>query len=181
MRIIAGKHKGLNLKTFEFEGTRPTADKVREAIFSKIQFVVGGSDCLDLFGGTGAITLEFLSRGANSVIICDCNPKAINLIKENCLKAKENPIILKMDYKSALEKFAIEHKKFDIIFLDPPFNSDLGNKSIKMIEELNLLADDGMIIYECEKNTPVNTSNYQLFDEKIYGIIKVCYIRNKIC
>lgn len=177
MRIIAGKHKGLNLKEFDFDGTRPTSDKVREAIFSKIQFNIIGSNCLDLFGGTGAITLEFLSRGAKSVVVCDNNIKSINLIKENSVKAKECPEILKMDYKVALSKFNDSGKKFDIIFLDPPYKSDFGNNSIKLIDMYNLLDENGILIYECEKETVVNPCGFEIFDEKIYGTIKVCYLR----
>ena len=177
MRIIAGKHKGLNLKEFDFGGTRPTSDKVREAIFSKIQFNIIGSNCLDLFGGTGAITLELLSRGAKSVIICDNNIKAINLIKENSVKAKESPEIVKMDYKALLSKLCDENKKFDIIFLDPPYKSNFGNESIKTIFQYNLLDDNGLIIYECEKETKVEPNGFDLFDEKTYGTIKVCYLR----
>lgn len=177
MRIIAGKHKGLNLKTFDFEGTRPTSDKVREAVFSKIQFNIRDSNCLDLFGGTGAITLELLSRGASAVTICDNNPKSIALIRENSLKAKESPNILKLDYKVALSKFRDEGTKFDIIFLDPPYKSDFGNNSIRLISEYNLLADDGILIYECEKGTTVDSADFVIYDEKVYGTIKVVFIR----
>ena len=179
MRIIAGKHKGLNLKSFDFEGTRPTSDKVREAVFSKIQFNIMGSRCLDLFGGTGAVTLELLSRGAESVIVCDNNIKSISLIKENSTKAKENPTILKMDYKQALAKQSEENNQFDIIFLDPPYKSDFGNKSIKYICDNNLLDDDGILIYECDKSTVVDSANFEVFDEKVYGTIKVVFIKKR--
>lgn len=180
MRIIAGKHKGLNLKTFDFEGTRPTSDKVREAVFSKIQFNIIGSSCLDLFGGTGAITLELLSRGAESVVVCDNNIKSISLIKENVHKAKENPTILKMDYKKALEKLSEENMSFDIIFLDPPYKSGFGNKSIRYIYDNNLLSNDGILIYECDKGTIVDSADFEIYDEKVYGTIKVVFMKKKL-
>lgn len=177
MRIIAGKHKGLNLNTFDFDGTRPTTDKVREAIFSKIQFDIMDSNCLDLFGGTGAITIELLSREAKSVVVCDNNIKSINLIKNNALKAKESPIIIKGDFKTTLAKLKLENEKFDIIFLDPPFKSNFGQSSINLIEEYDLLKEDGILIYECEKNTQIKLNLFKIVDEKIYGIIKVYYIK----
>ena len=177
MRIIAGKHKGLNLKSFDFEGTRPTSDKVREAVFSKIQFSILGSNCLDLFGGTGAITLELLSRGAESVVVCDNNIKSINLIKENSIKSKENPEIVKNDFKVCLKNFSLENRKFDIIFLDPPYKSDFGKIAINLIEEYDLLNDDGIVIYECDKNTTLDSANLTVYDEKIYGTIKVYFLR----
>lgn len=176
MRIISGKHKGLNLKSFDFDGTRPTTDKVREAIFSKIQFRIFDSNCLDLFGGTGAITIEFLSRGAKKVVVGDNNIKSINLIKENCLKAKENPTIIKGDYKSTLKILKDNNEKFDIIFLDPPYKSDFGQNSIKLIEDYGLLNEDGVLVYECEKNTNIVLNSLKIIDEKIYGTIKVYYI-----
>lgn len=177
MRIIAGKHKGLNLKSFDFDGTRPTSDKVREAIFSKIQFSILGSNCLDLFGGTGAITLELLSRGAENVVVCDNNIKSINLIKENSVKAKESPEIIKSDFKVCLKNLNLENRKFDIIFLDPPYKSDFGKISLNLIEEYNLLSDDGIVIYECDKNTTVNLNKLSIYDEKVYGTIKVYFLR----
>ncbi len=177
MRIIAGKHKGLNLKSFDFEGTRPTSDKVREAIFSKIQFSILGSNCLDLFGGTGAITLELLSRGAENVVVCDNNIKSINLIKENSVKAKETPEIVKSDFKVCLKNLSLENRKFDIIFLDPPYKSNFGQIAINLIEDYGLLSDEGIVIYECDKNTKINLSRLSLYDEKIYGTIKVYFLR----
>ncbi|MBR4745745.1 MAG: RsmD family RNA methyltransferase, partial [Clostridia bacterium] len=94
MRIIAGKHKGLILKDFEYLGIRPTLDRVRESIFNIIQFDINGAEVLDLFGGTGAVSLEFLSRGA-SVTTGDISDDALNLIKQNFKKAKETPNLIK--------------------------------------------------------------------------------------
>lgn len=178
MRIIAGKHRGLKLNTFDFEGTRPTADKVREAIFSKIQFKIPNSNCLDLFGGTGAITIELLSRGANMATICDNNLSSINLIKQNAIKAKENPIIVKNDYLVCLKKLKEQDLKFDIIFLDPPFKSGFGKIAIDTIYEYQLLNENGILIYECDKTTNINLNNFKVIDERVYGTIKVYFLVN---
>jgi len=178
MRVIAGKHRGLNLYTFEADNIRPTADRVREGIFNKIQFDITGANVLDLFGGTGAISIEFLSRGAKKVITADNNQKSINLIKKNFDKAKEIPNLLIGDYSDVLSK--IKGQKFDIIFLDPPFASDMGNAAIKLISKYELLKVDGIIIYEHFCDTKLDLpDNIEIIDEKKYGTIKVSYLRMK--
>ena len=175
MRIIAGKHKGLQLNTFDYDNIRPTIDRVRENIFNIIQFKVYESDVLDLFGGTGAVSIEFVSRGANSVVTCDNNKDSILLIKKNFAKAKEMPNLIMGDYLSTLEK--LKENKFDIIFLDPPFNTDFGDKSIDFISKNNMLNDDGIIIFEHivgkEFNLP---NNLQINNTKKYGTIEVSFI-----
>jgi len=177
MRIIAGKHKGLNLKTFEADNIRPTADRVREGIFNKLQFNIKGARVLDLFGGTGAIGLEFLSRGALEVIVCDNNKNSINLIRENYLKAKEKPNLICNDYKSALS--SLKGENFDIIFLDPPFATNFGEIAINMIFELSLLDDDGIIVFEHGIEKEYLTDKFEIIDNKKYGTIMVTYLKGK--
>ena len=146
MRIIAGKHKGLKLETFEVGGIRPTLERAREGIFNKIQFKIPNSVCLDLFGGTGAISLELLSRGASKVVIVDISHDSCELIKKNFSKAQEIPNLLKIDYMQAIESF--KENKFDMVFLDPPFASDYAQKAIVKIMKENMLKDDGIIVFE---------------------------------
>jgi 16S rRNA (guanine966-N2)-methyltransferase len=178
MRIIAGKHKGLQLNTFEYDNIRPTIDRVRENIFNIIQFKVSGSDVLDLFGGTGAISLEFVSRGANKVITCDNNKDSVSLIKKNFSKAKENPDLYIGDYLTTLEK--LKEHKFDIIFLDPPFDTDFGEKSIEFIIKNNMLNDDGIIIFEHLASKDINISNeFEIKNERKYGTVMVSFIGYK--
>jgi len=133
MRIIAGKFKGLKLNEFELNNIRPTIDRVRESIFNKIQFRVSGADVLDLFGGTGAVSLEFVSRNAGNVITVDNNAGSVKLIRQNFEKAKIKPNLLEMDYEKALKKVSDMGLKFDIIFLDPPFDTDFAEKAIKFV------------------------------------------------
>lgn len=177
MRIIAGKHKGLNLNTFDAENIRPTADRVREAIFSKIQFDIKDASVLDLFGGTGAIGIEFLSRGAKEVVVCDNNAKSINLIKQNYAKAKETPNLLTKDYLEALS--SLQGKKFDIIFLDPPFATDFGEKSIEKILEYRLLDSNGIIVFEHGIEKEYTTDKFDIIDNKKYGTIMVTFLKVK--
>ena len=178
MRIIAGKLKGLVLKTFEAENIRPTLDRAREGVFSKIQFIISGAYVLDLFAGTGAISLEFISRGAKKVITCDNNKKSIDIIKQNFSKAKINPNLKLGDYLEVL--LSLKNEKFDIIFLDPPFATDFGEKAIDFLIENNMLNGDSLIIFEHSSEKNVNYRNeIELFDVKKYGYITFDFLRLK--
>ncbi len=175
MRIVAGKHKGLVLSTFNAENIRPTIDRVREAIFSKIQFDIKDSVVLDLFGGTGAISLEFLSRGAKRVVTVDNSKTSIKLITENFKKAGEKPDLYECDYLVALGKFI--SMEFDFIFLDPPFDTDYAPIAMHAIASNKLLKPTGMIIYEHALNKEFGIpQEYVLLDEKKYGSVGVSFI-----
>lgn len=177
MRIVAGKYRGTNLLTFEADNIRPTVDRVRENIFNKIQFDIVGARVLDLFCGTGAISLEFLSRGANEVIICDNNPKSIDLIKKNYAKIGVKPNLKMGDYLGTLKSLS---GRFDFIFLDPPYATDYAEKALFMIEERNLLEDDGIIIYEhLQGKEFALPERLEIYDEKKYGTVVVTYMRKK--
>ena len=176
MRVIAGKYRGLVLNTFDADNIRPTADRVREGIFNKIQFIIQDADVLDLFGGTGAISIEFLSRSAKSVVTVDNN--SVSLINKNFAKIKQMPNLLIADFDTALKK--LRDKKFDIVFLDPPFATDFGEKAIEIISENKMLNDDGIIIFEhdCKKKFNI-PQDLEVIDEKKYGTIAVTYIKVK--
>lgn len=178
MRIVAGKHRGLVLYEFDADNIRPTSDRVRENVFNKIQFLVPNSNVLDLFGGTGAVSLEFLSRGAAQVITCDNNKDSIKLINKNFAKANEVSNLLIGDFSSLLNKLG--NKKFDIIFLDPPYSTDYGEQAIKIIDNNHLLAQEGIIIYEHLLDKKFDLpSGYEIYDYKKYGTIAVSFIRRK--
>ncbi|MBQ7351908.1 MAG: 16S rRNA (guanine(966)-N(2))-methyltransferase RsmD [Clostridia bacterium] len=175
MRIVAGKHRGMQLYTFDADNIRPTTDRVRENIFNKLQFGIQNSSVLDLFCGTGAVSLEFLSRGAREVVSVDNNKASISLIKQNFKKAKETPNLVEKDYIQALN--TLKNNAFDYIFLDPPYATDFGDKALKIIAEFDILAQDGLIIYEhlVDKNFSI-PNGYELLDAKKYGTIVVSYI-----
>lgn len=181
MRIVAGKHKGLKLETFEADNIRPTLDRAREGIFNKIQFLVPNAKCLDLFGGTGAISIECLSRGASSVIIADNNEKSCTLIKKNFANAKEKCNLITGDFSVVCD--SLFGNLFDIIFLDPPFATNLGVQAIEKIVDCNLLMDDGIIVFEHsseKKYIPADfleSLNLKIIDSKKYGYISVDYIK----
>ena len=174
MRIVAGTLKGLKLNEFEADNIRPTIDRVREAVFNKIQFQVKGANVLDLFCGTGAVSLEFLSRGA-SVTSVDNNKNSIKLIKQNFAKAKLTPNLIECDYMTALEK--LKTQQFDIVFLDPPFASIFAEKSIEYIVKNDMLKSDGIIVWEHPISKKIAIPlRCEIVDEKKYGTIVVTYL-----
>lgn len=174
MRIVAGKLKGLKLNEFEADNIRPTIDRVREAIFNKIQFQVKDAYVLDLFCGTGAVSLEFLSRGAR-VVSVDNNPNSVKLINNNFKKAKLTPNLLQCDYKQALNRLGNE--QFDIVFLDPPFDSDYAEKAMMILSEKGMLKPDSMVVYEhyFDKKFCV-TAGLEICEQKKYGTVVVSYL-----
>ncbi|MCI9448769.1 MAG: 16S rRNA (guanine(966)-N(2))-methyltransferase RsmD [Clostridiales bacterium] len=153
MRIITGTARGAKLATIEGDATRPTTDRVKEAIFSMIQFDIEGRRVLDLFGGSGQLALEALSRGAERATIIDESRDAVNIIIENAKHAKlyEKCRISCCSYASFLKGFN-ESDKFNIVFLDPPYNTSLLHDSLNALSVGNVLADGALII--CESDTP---------------------------
>lgn len=163
MRIISGKYKGKILKEYNIEGTRPTMDRIKESLFSMIQTKIPGSVCLDLFCGSGNLGIEALSNYSKECYFVDKNKKIIELLKKNTTNI-EGVYLINDDFQNALNKFKI---KFDIIFLDPPYDMMLINKAIEIIEEKNLLNNNGLIICEYTKENVF--SNYKIIKEKKYG------------
>ena len=158
MRIISGKYKGRVLKGYTLKGTRPTMDRVKESLFASIQDYLDNSVCLDLFAGSGNIGIEALSMGAREVVFVDKEYMACKTIKNNLdmLDNNLNTTILTMDYLKALER--LYPKKFDIIFLDPPYKTDYIEKSLKKISELNIL--NGIVVLESDSLDKLNFSDY---------------------
>ena len=147
MRVISGSARGVQLRTPEGLKTRPTADRVKEAMFSIIQFDIPCSKVLDLFGGTGQLGIEALSRGASVSYFIDESEQACKLIKENLQKTKlsDKANVIRSDYASFLKS---TREKFDIIFLDPPYAEVFLENSLKMITEIDILQSGGIIVTE---------------------------------
>ena len=147
MRVITGKARGVVLKTPDGMLTRPTADRVKEALFSIIQFDLPAAKVLDLFGGTGQLGIEALSRGAKSAVFVDSRDDACNLIKENLRRTKlsDSANVVKSDYLAFLKN---TKETFDIIFLDPPYAEVFLENSLKMITEIDILQSGGIIVAE---------------------------------
>ena len=147
MRVITGKARGIQLKTPEGLQTRPTSDRVKEALFSIIQFDVPGRRVLDLFGGTGQLGIEALSRGASSAVFVDAGDKACNLIRENLRRCKmdKDARIIRADYLQYLQNC---HDRFGIVFLDPPYAEVFLENSLKKITEIDILESGAIIVAE---------------------------------
>lgn len=153
MRIITGKAKGIRLKTLDGENTRPTSERVKEAVFSMIQFDIEGRSVLDLFAGSGQMSLEALSRGALSAVLVDKSKEAIAIIKNNVNKTKlaESCTVVQADYMDFIRRSA--GKAFDIIFLDPPYALDMYKPSLRAMLEYGLLKPTSLIICESDSES----------------------------
>ena len=170
MRVIAGKVRGTTLITPDGMATRPTADRVKEALFSIIHFDVPGAKVLDLFGGTGQLGIEALSRDANSVVFVDASEKACRLIGENLRRTgfSQQARVCRSDYLSYLKTC---REKFDIILLDPPYGEVFLENSLKLITEIDILQSDGIIVTErpLEKDLPWEFEGYTRSKDYKYG------------
>lgn len=170
MRVIAGTAKGTVLKTPDGMATRPTTDRVKEAMFSIIQFELPGAKVLDLFGGTGQLGIEALSRGAKSAVFVDSADSACKLIKENLKKAKmeSQSRVVRSDYLTFLKNCK---DFFDIILLDPPYIEVFLENSLKLITEIDILQTNGIIVTErpVEKELPWNFPGFSRSRDYKYG------------
>jgi 16S rRNA (guanine(966)-N(2))-methyltransferase RsmD len=170
MRVITGKARGIVLKTPDGMATRPTADRVKEAVFSIIQFDIQAAKVLDLFGGTGQLGIEALSREAKSAVFVDEREDACKLIRENLKRTKLEPFgrVIRSDYMAYLKRC---NEKFDIIFLDPPYAEVFLENSLKMITEIDILQSGGIIVTErpTDKELPWEFSGYERSKDYKYG------------
>lgn len=169
MRIISGTRRGHKLAEFDTMDIRPTTDRVRESLFNLISDFVNGAKVLDLFGGSGALSLEALSRGALSGVICDIDQKAIKLITHNTEKLKFEDR-LKILNKSASQFLNENTDAYDIIFLDPPYNKGIIRPIIEQIIDKNVLSEDGIIVLESD-NTDEHDEFFglEILKQRKYG------------
>lgn len=183
MRVISGSARGKKLNSLEGLETRPTLDRVKEALFNIIQFDLKDSVILDLFSGSGALAIEALSRGAKEAVLCDKSPKAIQIINKNLqeTKLKDKAKVINKDYIDALKKITKENIKFDLIFLDPPYKTDFAIKSITYIIENNLLKENGIIIVETNDKNKIEEINknktVEIVDTRKYGSVLIIFVR----
>lgn len=147
MRVITGKARGVTLMAPNGMATRPTADRVKEALFSILQFDILNAKVLDLFGGTGQLGIEALSRDARSAVFVDVREDACKLIRENLKRTKleKNACVVCSDYATFLKN---TKETFDIIFLDPPYAEVFLEYSLKIITEIDILQSGGIIVTE---------------------------------
>ncbi len=178
MRVIAGVAGGVHLLTPEGMQTRPTIERVKEAIFSSLHFELPGMRVLDLFAGTGQMGIEALSRGAKYATFVDCRREAIALIRENLrmTKLEENAELRCMDYEAFLRTI---HQPYDLILLDPPYQEKFLENALKIISEIDILAKDGIIITERPAHKPLEGEFAGLIPQKDrrYGTVLITRFR----
>ncbi len=170
MRVITGKARGVQLKTPDGMQTRPTTDRVKEALFSIIQFDIPGARVLDLFGGSGQLGIEALSRGAKSAVFVDAGEPACKLIRENLKRTRleQDARVVRSDYLAYLQR---TREQFDIIFLDPPYAEVFLENALNCITEIDILQSGGIIIAErpLGKELPWEFEGFQRSRDYKYG------------
>lgn len=182
MRIIGGEARGRRLFAPSGNDTRPTSDRTRESLFNILSFDIPGSVILDLFGGTGALALEALSRGASFACVSDKSPQAIKIIEKNAEvvlgKDKKQKIsIASADYKKAIAQF--RNQKFNIVFLDPPYAmQDVYLDAVQKLIENQMLSDDAIIVMERDKKAEISVPwEMEIFDSRDYRDTVVDFAR----
>ena len=180
MRVITGKARGVQLKTPEGMLTRPTADRVKEALFSIINFDIPGANVLDLFGGTGQLGIEALSRGAKRSVFVDAREEACQLIRENLRRTKlaQDGTVIRSDYMDYVNRC---RETFSIIFLDPPYAETYLENALKRITEIDILQSNGIIVAErpLGKELPWEFEGFSRSRDYKYGKIILTLYRKR--
>ncbi|MEG2574585.1 MAG: 16S rRNA (guanine(966)-N(2))-methyltransferase RsmD [Christensenella sp.] len=178
MRIIAGKKRGLILKTRDGLKTRPTLDKVKEAVFGRLQFELQDKCVLDLFAGSGALGLEALSRGAKEAVFVDNDADAGEVIADNIAAAQMEKcaLFVKNDYMNALKLFK-NAKKFDIVFLDPPYSCDFYADVMQKSVEYGLLENRAIVVAESDTLLEISVKGFTIEKQKKYGKVFLTFFR----
>lgn len=189
MRVIAGSARRLQLKTLEGIETRPTTDRIKETLFNMLSPYVYDCVFLDLFAGSGGIGIEALSRGAMEAVFVEKNPRAMQCVKDNLSHThlKRKGMTMTMDVMTALYKLEGE-KKFDYIFMDPPYGQELERRVLTYLSGSELLAPEGVIIVETAKDTDfayAEELGFTIIKNKVYKTNKHVFLeptgRKGIC
>lgn len=176
MRIVGGKFKGRTLLAFDGDKIRPTSDKARESLFNILQFQISNTKFLDLFGGTGAVGLEALSRGATGVYIIDASIDSVRLINKNKEKLNiQNGLVVK--HLDAVEFLKTTDQKFDIIFVDPPYKEGYYEKVAPLL--YSVLKGGGIAILESEKELDINAVGLSVYDNRKYGRTRFTFLKKE--
>ena len=171
MRVITGTARGRRLREPSGMEIRPTTDMVKESIFNIIQFRLDGARCLDLFAGTGQLGIEALSRGAEECVFVDSSPEALSLVRENLKTCglEDRARVVRGDSIAYLRS----GEKFDIVFLDPPYDTDLLDKSIDLATGFDILRENGIMICESRKARQVPEPSREGYTKKEYRYGKI--------
>lgn len=183
MRIVAGEYGGRRLKAVPGMKTRPTTDKVKEAMFNIIGPYLDGGQVLDLFAGSGGLSIEAVSRGADHATLVDRQYQAIKTIHENLSVTKEEDkfTVLKGDAYKMLNKLAKQEQSFDYVFLDPPYKKQQILELMEQLKQLGLLNAGALIICETDQvaDLPEELADFELIKKADYGITELTFYRYK--
>lgn len=185
MRVISGSARGTKLYSLEGENTRPTLDRVKEALFNIIQFKLIDSDILDLFAGSGSLGIESLSRGAKHVTFCDSSREASMIVEKNLEKTrfKESSRLYNLKFEKALDKMKLEDVKFDVVFLDPPYKTNYIKEALELILEYKLLKEDAILILETDEEERITKQieniDLDIYDVRKYGRVSLIFLKRK--
>jgi len=179
MRIITGTARGIKLNTLEGEMTRPTAERVKEALFSMLQFELEGRTVLDLFAGSGQLGLEALSRGSARAVLIDSSREAVNVIMENAKKTKlfDKCRISCADYASFI-RGASGKEKYDIVFLDPPYAAGLMPAALRGLLNGGLFAVGAAVVCETDNQTDARPSRRHVDPAEVEAAEKAAVLRD---
>ncbi len=183
MRIVAGRFSSRRLDTLSGDATRPTLDKVREAVFSSLGGFFQGGAILDLYAGSGAIGLEALSRGMEQAVFVDKSKAACAVIRKNIetLQVQQETLVLPVSDMKALPILAERGMKFDLVYLDPPYRKERNAEIIAALRENDLLAHGARIVIESLKEDQYDEiiCGMRKYREAVYGITKISYYREE--
>ncbi len=181
MRVVAGEFGGRRLKAVSGMKTRPTTDKVKESMFNIIGPYLDGGSVLDLFGGSGGLSIEAVSRGADSATLIDRQYQAIRTINENIevTKAKERFRVIKGDANKVIYRLAGEGSRFDYVFLDPPYKKQEIVRMLGEVDRLGLLNAGALIVCETDQDArlPEELEGYEFIKKADYGITELTFYR----
>ena len=184
MRVITGTARGRVLKELEGLETRPTTGKVKESLFSIIQFDIEGRRVLDLFAGSGALGLEAVSRGAESAVFCDSARESIDIVNANIKKLGygNKCRVYHCDWERAVSMMAFRGDRFDIVFIDPPYGAGISDKAAATLYDKGLLAEGFIIALEHDSKLPpmIEHDKLEIYDVRHYGeLTAISFIRER--
>ncbi len=178
MRVISGKYRGRRLQAPEGKGVRPTTDRVKEAMFSVIQFDIPEASVLDLFAGSGALGIEALSRGAKDCIFVENNRRHIDCLKQNLEKVSDPFEIISADFLAALKRLC--GRKFDLVFCDPPYDSDYYKKAMTFLIENDMINENGVVVMETKTGMVIEPDlPLKITQTKTYGSTTLLFIKKE--
>ena len=174
MRVISGEYRGRRLLEPAGRDVRPTTDQVKEAVFNIIQFDIEGRRALDLFAGTGQMGIEALSRGAKECVFVDSSRESLRLVRENLRRCGADAVTVQGDAIGYLRR----RERFDLVFIDPPYDSGLAEQAVEAVKEFDILSKGGIMVAETRRETVLPLTEAGYGSEKVYryGRIKITVI-----